>query len=67
MMQNVEHTKNMVAVVRCKDCKYGEPDTNGCGEDMVMCQNAVNPIGYENWLMPPDFYCADGERREAGE
>ena len=53
-----------VPVVRCKDCKYGEPETNGFGEDMVMCQNKQNPIGYEDWLMPPEFYCADGERRD---
>ena len=52
-------------VVRCRDCKYGEPETNGRGEDMVMCQNKLNPIGYEDWLMPPEFFCADGERRES--
>ena len=63
MMQNVEHTGDMVAVVRCRDCKYGYPETNGNGEDMVMCTNAGNPIGFENWFMPSDWYCADGERR----
>jgi hypothetical protein len=51
-------------VVRCRDCKYGEPDTNGLGEDMVMCQNKLNPIGDGDWLMPPEFFCADGERRD---
>lgn len=54
-----------VPVVRCRDCKYGESETNGRGEDMVMCQNKLNPIGYEDWLMPPEFFCADGERRES--
>lgn len=63
-MQNVEHTGDMVAVVRCKDCKHGEPDTNGLGEDMVMCQNQQNPIGFEYWLMSPDWFCPNGERRE---
>ena len=53
-----------VSVVRCKDCKYGEQETNGFEEDMVMCQNKQNPIGYEDWLMPPEFFCADGERRD---
>lgn len=56
-----------VPVVQCKDCKYGEPDTNGCGEEMVMCQNKLNPIGDGDWLMPPEFFCADGERREPKE
>ena len=51
--------------VRCRDCKYGEPDTNGHGEDMVMCQNKLNPIGDGDWLMPPEFFCANGERRES--
>ena len=53
-----------VGVIRCKDCKYGEEETNGNGEDMVMCTNKLNPIGFEDWLMPPEFYCANGERRE---
>ena len=57
--------KDLIVVVRCRNCKYGEPDTNGNGEDMVMCQNKQNPIGYEDWLMPPEWFCADGERRES--
>lgn len=52
----------VINVVCCKDCKYGEEDTNSNGEDMVMCTNKLNPMGFENWLMPPEFYCADGER-----
>ena len=53
-----------VQVVRCRDCKYGEPETNMFGDDMVMCQNKQNPIGYEDLLMSPEFYCEDGERRD---
>lgn len=53
-----------IRVVRCRDCKYGEPDTNGNGEDMVMCHYKQNPIGFEDWLMPPEWFCADGERRD---
>ena len=63
-MTNIEYTSDRVSVVRCKDCKYGEPDTNGCGEDMVMCQYKLNPVGNEYWLMPPEWFCADGERRD---
>lgn len=59
----MEPSVDAVPVILCRNCKYGEPETNGFGEDMVMCQNKQNPIGYEDWLMPPEFYCADGERR----
>jgi hypothetical protein len=59
------YVNDVVNVVRCRDCKYGEPETNGSDEDMVMCQNKLNPIGYEDWLMPPEWFCADGERRES--
>jgi len=54
-------------LVMCKHCKYGEPDTNGLGEDMVMCTNSQNPIGFGGWLMPPEWYCADGEEEDKHE
>jgi hypothetical protein len=53
-----------VPVVRCRDCKFGEQDTTAAGIDIVMCQNKHNPIGFEYWLMSPEFFCADGERRD---
>lgn len=62
-MNNVQKTSEMVAVVRCKDCKYGEPETNASGYDMTMCTNTNNPLGFDGWLMPPDWYCADGKRK----
>ena len=45
------------AVVRCKDCKYGELTKNAKGEDMVDCSNE------DKWLKYPDWFCADGERK----
>lgn len=63
-MENVVYASDRVDVVRCGECRWGEPGTNGRGEDMVMCQNKQNPIGYEDWLMSPEFFCADGERRD---
>ena len=42
--------KDMVEVVRCKDCKYYDLNTGVCSKEHVH--------GYsETW------YCADGERR----
>ncbi|MCR4622645.1 MAG: hypothetical protein K5663_11250 [Clostridiales bacterium] len=46
-------------VVRCKDCKYGqyeEWDNGECVDKTVYCD------GYG--IHKPDWYCADGERRE---
>ena len=63
-MNNVEYTSDRVNVVRCRDCKYGEFDANSEGEDMVLCNNKHNPVGFDCWLMPPEWFCADGERRE---
>lgn len=47
-------TVDAVEVVRCKDCKYCNSDTQGlwCFRD------------YENDLKPDDF-CSNGERRTA--
>ena len=51
-----EKETNMVEVVRCKDCKYGESRKNAKDEDMIDCLLA------DNWLKHPDWFCADGER-----
>jgi hypothetical protein len=44
--------------VQCKDCKHGKSRKNVKGEDMVDCLLA------DNWLKRPDWFCADGERKE---
>ena len=46
-------------VVRCKECKYGEPTKNALGEQMVRCEGE-----FTDWLRYPDWYCADGEKKE---
>ena len=46
---------NMQELVRCKDCKHGEP--NDCGEvicDLFMADDAYRPM---------QWFCADGKRR----
>jgi len=42
---------DMVAVVRCKDCKYSYVD-----EKTAVC-------GFRGFFVREDFFCADGERR----
>ena len=46
---------NRVIVVRCKDCKYRDPEDNKCD-----CGHAIQ------WQLPrdDDWFCADGERRD---
>ena len=51
-MTNVEYTSDRVAVVRCKDCKYS---INNAKHIDLACE-----CSYDD----PDFYCANGERRE---
>lgn len=47
-----------VDVVRCKDCKYGEP--NGYGGTCYHYKR------YETHEMSPNDFCSRGERREDG-
>jgi len=46
--------KDLVVVVRCRDCKHGE------GHTELWCE--VHEIRVDI-----DYFCADGERREDGE
>ena len=50
-------------LIRCEDCKYGEPCKNALGENCVICKNPDAPW-LDNILIMPNWYCADGERRE---
>lgn len=49
----VSMLKEQEAVVRCKDCKHGQL-ING----EIWCLTYV-----PNTLVPPEWFCADGERR----
>ena len=50
--------KDMVEVVRCKDCKHGHKY-----EFCVKCENAGNPGMFATYHRF-DWFCADGERKE---
>ena len=55
---------DMVHVVRCKDCRWGEWTKNCRGEDVVICNNTWSPISETCGIVKPNWYCADGERRD---
>lgn len=49
-------------LVRCKDCKHGEPCKNGFGEDAIECFDS--DICLEVRCRRPDWFCANGERKD---
>ncbi len=49
-------------VVRCKDCKHGEPCKNGLGEDAIECFDS--DICLEVRCRRPNWFCANGELKE---
>jgi hypothetical protein len=50
-------------LVRCKDCRWGEPVKNYYGEDRIICGNDDTYI--DRYItVPQDWFCADGERQE---
>lgn len=57
-MQNVEHTGDRVAVVRCKDCKNWDYDwlPLSSADGSHFCPQI-------DLVTKPDFYCSDGERK----
>ena len=50
-------TVDAVEVVRCKDCKHAHLTI---GSEVKYCDMWSNG---EELYLPPDFHCADGERR----
>lgn len=57
-----ELLKEQEAVVRCKDCMYGEQSRNAKGEKMVFCYNGDTGIE-DGYLHEPEWFCAEGERK----
>ena len=57
------YISDCVPVVRCKDCANGEPTKNAVGEAVIKCYEICGLCGLPR-LMEPDWFCADGERRD---
>ena len=49
-------------LIRCKDCKHGEPCKNGLGEDAIECFDS--DICLEVRCRRPNWFCANGELKE---
>lgn len=61
--QMVEPLRDVECVVRCKDCKWGEPTKNCYGEDRIICGNDDTYI--DRYItVPADWFCADGEPKD---
>jgi hypothetical protein len=55
-------TADVVEVVRCRDCKYGETSTCPItGVELFICRH-----GHLNRAVEKDHFCSYGERREQG-
>ena len=52
----IERTSDMVNVVRCKDCKHGDIDPSGKVSYCLL-----------GGLRNPNYFCADGERKDKDE
>lgn len=67
--QLCQNPEDVVAVVRCKDCKYGRAiDNTKCPEkyfkdDCVVCGHE-DVVGEEPMIYVPMHYCSCGERKE---
>ena len=67
-MKNVTKTSDMVAVVRCRDCKYAHLTYDGeCKYCDIISGMMDEDSHIEALYLPGDWYCADGERREDDE
>lgn len=54
--------KKVVAeLVRCKDCKWYQEGYDIDGKWFTRCNGSVRTYGHTK----PDWFCADGERRES--
>lgn len=50
-------------LVMCRNCKHGTPTKNARGEAVIKCEEICWLCRLPR-LMEPDWYCADGERRD---
>ncbi len=55
-----ENVPDLVAVIRCKDCKYRCSEIRG-GIKFAKCELK------HNWMPQADWFCADGESKSADE
>ena len=47
----IKRIEGMSELVRCKDCKHYDPDTQSCNDGL-------------DGIFLPDWFCADGKRKD---
>lgn len=52
--------KEQEAIIRCKDCKWYQAGIDINGKPFTRCNGDVRVYGHTK----PDWFCADGERRD---
>ena len=56
---------DVVPVVRCKDCEWFDCKNYVCNND-ILAGRIADCGCYPNFNVEPDWFCADGERRDGG-
>jgi hypothetical protein len=61
--------RQLVDVVRCGECKHGDPETIPTNSRWILCRRKAGHVIAADGqsfdavpIHPPDWYCADGER-----
>ena len=57
---NEFHAADVVEVVRCRECRYRDPEDKKCDSGALERAGCVFPV-------VDDYYCADGERKDGGQ
>lgn len=57
VVEKIGEPVEAVPVVRCKDCKYYKVESGQCPAN-------ITGDPFYSWIPDPDWFCADGERRD---
>lgn len=58
----IRENPDLVRVVRCRDCRFWEPENAEEGDSYGRCRNDYAPC--QNQQTDMDWFCADGKRSE---
>lgn len=56
-----ELLKERPEIVRCKDCRHGEIDTEHFVRPVIVCNNPLNGVAHASHRF--DWFCADGVKK----
>jgi len=55
-----EQSVSLTPLVRCKDCRYRDPEDKKCDSGALERAGCLFPVD-------DDYFCADGERKDGGQ